>query len=433
MLIHVVKNGESISTVAAIHGVLPQLLAADNGLAVDSPLAVGQALVVRIPRTLHTVAAGDTLFSLAQRYGVSEKTLLRRNFYLRGRTVLSEGAPLVIDYAEEAPLAALGVSAYAYPYISAPLLDALLPYLTYLVPFTYGVTPEGGLVPLADEALLAAAARCGAAALMHLSTLTPDGGFSSDNAAAVLRSARARSALVDEAARTAVQKGYYGLDIDFEYVPPEERAAYAGLVCALREALNAQGRPVIAALAPKTSAQQRGLLYEAHDYALLSRAANAVFLMTYEWGYAYGEPMAIAPLPQVRAVLDYALAETAPEKIFLGVPLYAYDWPLPYAQGMTKAETLSSQQAAERAARLGATIQYDETAQSPYYYYRDAARREHVVWFEDARSLERKLRLAAERSLQGIGCWHLGRELAQFYPLLDALIDIETVSRTPSQ
>ena len=190
---------------------------------------------------------------------------------------------------------------------------------------------------------------------------------------------------------------------------------------------------MIAALAPKTSAQQRGLLYEAHDYALLSRAANAVFLMTYEWGYAYGEPMAIAPLPQVRAVLDYALTQTAPEKIFLGVPLYAYDWPLPYAQGMTKAETLSSQQAAERAARLGAAIQYDETAQSPYYYYRDAARREHVVWFEDARSLERKLRLAAERSLQGIGCWHLGRELAQFYPLLDALIDIETVSRTPSQ
>ena len=88
MLIHVVKNGESISAVAAIHGVLPRLLAADNGLAVDSPLAVGQALVVRIPRTLHTVAAGDTLFSLAQRYGVSEKTLLRRNFYLRGRTVL---------------------------------------------------------------------------------------------------------------------------------------------------------------------------------------------------------------------------------------------------------------------------------------------------------------------------------------------------------
>ena len=64
-------------------------------------------------------------------------------------------------------------------------------------------------------------------------------------------------------------------------------------------------------------------MYEAHDYALLSKAANAVFLMTYEWGYTYGEPQAIAPLPQVRAVLDYALSVTAGENIFLGAPLAA--------------------------------------------------------------------------------------------------------------
>ena len=48
---------------------------------------------------------------------------------------------------------------------------------------------------------------------------------------------------------------------------------------------------------------------------------------SYEWGYVYGEPQAIAPLPQVRAVLDYALSVTAGENIFLGAPLYAYDWP----------------------------------------------------------------------------------------------------------
>ena len=35
-------------------------------------------------------------------------------------------------------------------------------------------------------------------------------------------------------------------------------------------------------------------------------------------GLAYSEPQAIAPLPQVRAVLDYALSVTAGENIFLG-------------------------------------------------------------------------------------------------------------------
>ncbi len=427
MHIHIVRHGETLSAVAALYGAAAQLLAADNGLAADAPLAVGQALVVRVPRTLHTVRAGDTLFSLARHYGVSVRTLLRRNYYLHGDpAALREGEPLVIDYAEERALGALGVNAYAYPYIDPPLLAAALPYLTYLTPFTYGLTPESGLVPLADGALLAAASRCGVSALMHLSTLTQDGGFSSGSAAALLRSDQAQRALIAAAADMAAQKGYYGLDIDFEYIPPELREAYAAFVCRLRETFNAQGRPVIAALAPKTSAQQRGLLYEAHDYALLPQAANAVFLMTYEWGYAYGEPMAIAPLPQVRAVLDYALTETAPENVLLGVPLYAYDWTLPYEPGVTRAETLSSQQAAERAARLGAEIEYDETAQSPYYRYHDGARRAHVVWFEDARSLAQKLRLAAERGLQGIGCWQLGRELAQLWPLLDALIDIET-------
>lgn len=429
MLIHIVKRGDSVSTIAAMHGVVPMLLAADNGLAVDSPLAVGQAIVVRIPRTVHTVREGDTLLALAREYDLTARTLLRRNFYLHGRAELRAGAPLVIDYADETPLATLGVNAYAYPYLAPALLDATLPYLTYLTPFTYGITPEGGLVPLDDARLLSAAARYGASALLHLSTLTSEGGFSSDNAAALLRSDRAQAALIAETAATAARKGYYGLDVDFEYVPPDLREAYASFVCRLREALNEQGRPVVAALAPKTSAQQRGLLYEAHDYALLGAAANAVFLMTYEWGYTYGEPQAIAPLPQVRAVLDYALSELPPEKIFLGVPLYAYDWPLPYEAGGTRAVTLSSQQAAALAARLGAEIEYDETARSPWFRYTDSARRAHVVWFEDARSLSEKLALAASKGLQGLGLWHLGRELTQLWPLLDALADIEILPK----
>ena len=148
---------------------------------------------------------------------------------------------------------------------------------------------------------------------------------------------------------------------------------------------------------------------------------------SYEWGYAFGEPMAIAPLPQVRAVLDYALSVTSGENIFLGAPLYAYDWPPPYEKGLTRAETLSSQDAVARARLVGAEIGFDETAQAPYYHYFDKTRREHVVWFEDARSLRAKIALAAEKGLQGLGFWQAGRELAQAWPLLDALVTLETL------
>ena len=45
--------------------------------------------------------------------------------------------------------------------------------------------------------------------------------------------------------------------------------------------------------------------------------------------------MAVAPLPNVRRVLDYAVTEIPPEKIYLGIPNYGYDWPLPFRPGET--------------------------------------------------------------------------------------------------
>lgn len=193
MHIHVVKRGDTLSSIAAMHDALPAFVAADNGLALSTPLVIGQALVVRTPKTLHTVRAGETLSSIARDYDLSVRTLLRRNFFLHGRELLREGDVLAIDYADEAPLGTLGVNAYAYPYIGGELLDSVLPYLTYLTPFTYGITPAGVLAPLDDARLLERAARYGAKSLMHLSTLTPEGNFSSENAALFLQNDRARA------------------------------------------------------------------------------------------------------------------------------------------------------------------------------------------------------------------------------------------------
>ena len=220
-------------------------------------------------------------------------------------------------------------------------------------------------------------------------------------------------------------KGYRGLDVDFEYLEGHQAAAYAAFIEALRQRLDPLGWPVTVALAPKSGAGQKGLLYEGHDYAALGRAADSVLLMTYEWGYTAGPPMAVAPLPQVRRVLDYALTEIPPEKIFLGVPTYGYDWPLPFRQGITRAPSLSPQQALALARRYGAEIQYDETAQAPWFRYTAENGTVHEVWFEDARSSLAKFRLAADNRLQGVGMWSLMRDAPQTYLVLHGAFGIE--------
>ena len=145
---------------------------------------------------------------------------------------------------------------------------------------------------------------------------------------------------------------------------------------------------------------------------------------SYEWGYTYGPPMAVAPLPNVRMVLDYAVTEIPPSKIFLGVPNYGYDWPLPFVQGTTRARSISNQEAVRLAIQYGADIQYDENAQSPFFHYTDENGTVHEVWFEDARSMRAKLALVAEYGFQGAGFWNLMRPSSQTWMTLSSLYDI---------
>ena len=258
---------------------------------------------------------------------------------------------------------------------------------------------------------------------MHLSTLTESGQFDTHRAELVLTDMAVQDQLVAEVIQTVLRRGYAGVDVDFEFLPGQLAAAYAAFLDRLRRRLQPQGRFLWAALAPKTSAGQRGLLYEGHDYAAVAAAADGVLLMTYEWGYTYGPPMAVAPLPNVRRVVEYALTEMPAEKIYLGMPNYGYDWPLPFRQG-GKATSISNQYAIELAARHSAAIRFDSQAQSPWFRYMDENGTEHEVWFEDARSIRAKLALTQEYGLYGVGYWNLMRPFPQNWVVLNALYDI---------
>lgn len=424
MTIHVVQRGETVEAIAAGYGVDPQRLAADNAVPPSGALAVGQTLVVRFPREVHAVLPGETLSSIAANYGTTLRRLWQNNWPLGGGEALRPGQVLVVSYLEE-PLGAAAANGYAYPFIEPTLLAEELPYLTYLAPFTYGITAEGGLLPLEDDALLSAARQRGTRPVMHLSTLTESGQFDTGRATLVLTDYAVQDRLIAEVTQTLRRRGYAGLDVDFEFLPGDLADAYAAFLGRLQRLLRSQGLFLWVALAPKTSPRQRGLLYEGHSYGPLGAVADGVLLMTYEWGYTYGPPMAVAPLPNVRAVLDYAVTEIPAAKIFLGVPNYGYDWSLPFVQGTTKAQSISNQRAIELAVQYDIAIQYDETAQSPFFHYTDEGGTVHEVWFEDARSMAAKLRLIAEYGFRGAGFWNLMRPFPQTWLTLAALYDIQ--------
>ena len=232
--------------------------------------------------------------------------------------------------------------------------------------------------------------------------------------------------LVDNLEAMLVQKGYRGLDVDFEYVYAEDAGAYAAFLGRLTERLNPLGYPVIAALAPKIAADQPGTLYEGHDFAAIGAAVNQVLLMTYEWGYTYGPPMAVAPLPNVRQVVEYALTEIPASKIWLGVPSTATTGRSPLCRDVPRLSPFPPGGGFQGGPpRCGYPIQ--RAGPGPWYRYTDGYGITHEVWFEDARSIQAKLALIPEYGLYGVGYWNLMRPFPQNWRVLNALYRIRTV------
>lgn len=284
MIFHEVKSGETLSQIARNYGTSVASLVAYNGIPNPEALAVGQCIVIVYPELLHTVRAGDTIFSIALQYGISVNQIYRNNPQLSSLPNLYPGEVLVIEL-EDDRIASFETGGYAYPDTPEELLRAQMPFMNYFMPFTYGFTFEGTLTNPTDEKLITLAHRYGRKCFLHLSTLTDEGYFSNEIASVILNNQALTDTLIDNILQEVTDKGFDGVDIDFEFVYSQDAYKYAEFVEKLRVVMNVAGYEVFVALAPKTSDDQKGLLYEGHLYRELGQAANAVLLMTYEWGY----------------------------------------------------------------------------------------------------------------------------------------------------
>lgn len=376
---------------------------------------------------IYVVRPGDSVDTIASRTNTAVESIIWANqIEYPYRLAVGESLYLADNAAkgeyERPPLYSFG---YAYPYISREVLRETLPVLTDLYIFSYGFTMEGELVPPAvdDTWMIEEADNAGVGPVLVLTPSGADGHFNNNLVTKLVSDPVVQEHLIWELGRTLLRKGYRGVDIDFEYVQAADREGFAAFVGKVRSVMSLFGYQVTVALAPKTSAGQAGLLYEGMDYGLLGAAADRVMLMTYEWGYTYGPPMAVAPIHMVRRVVEYALTEIPREKISLGIPNYGYDWPLPYVRQVTKAVTLGNLEAVQIAIDHGVDIRFDTLAQSPYFRYWQYGI-QHEVWFEDIRSIRAKFDLIREYGLNGAGYWQLMRFFRSNWLLMEELFRI---------
>ncbi|HEY3247334.1 MAG TPA: glycosyl hydrolase family 18 protein [bacterium] len=278
----------------------------------------------------------------------------------------------------------------------------------------------GGITGTHNAQLMKAAQDQGAAVHFNVANYL-SGGWSRPVVHSVLTSSQARDRTIRDILGLLDKYGYDGVSLDFENVSPNDRHALTAFVIRLAAAVHGRGKDISIAVPAKIRDDLTNDWNGAFDYAALASAVEAIIVMAYDEHWDTSEPGPIASEPWVDAVAQFAASETDPAKVLLGVAFYGYAWPTKGA-----AEGISMREAVDRAKRAGVTIQWDSTAKVPFYKLPG-----FTVYFEDARSVSRKMGIAKARALGGVAFWRLGQENPGVWSVLAPYLQVNSTISVP--
>jgi spore germination protein len=427
MIIHVVKSGETLTSIADYYGVTAAKLIQDNDIINPNELVVGQTIVIAYPEQTYTVTEGDTLEGIASRFNVSILQLLRNNPSVSDRTYLEIGETLVISYKTGRQITTNG---FAYGFIEKSTLIKTLPYLTFLSLFNYTVTKDAELIPYFDETEMIQLAKAyDVIPLMTLTTLTTSGVPDLAAANQILLSESLQEHLADNTLKVIQAFGYSGVNITFSYLGELNQELYYNLLSKLYNRLKPEGYLVFSTINPNIRDIGNRVDFSQVNYGALSEFADSLGFSNFVWGTNYGPPAPVSSNYNLRVFLDYITPMTPGNKIEIGTPVIGYDWELSYISSIdSNATSLTINAAIQLASNLSTSIDFDETSQTPYFlynqtnYYGLPAR--HIVWFIDARTINSILDLIMEYGLQGKAIWNVMIFYSQMWLIINSQYEI---------
>ncbi len=424
MIIHVVQPGETIHSISEYYKIPVDRLILENGLTNPGNLAIGQTIVIVQPETLYTVHTGDTLESIAKQHGTTTMELLRNNPHLSDREFLYNGETIVISYQTNRTRTITTIG-YTFSYIDRPILIKTLPFLTYLTIFNYKVTNEGEIIFMADDTeLIDLAKTYGVAPMMFVSTLSDGGIVNPEVTNTILNNPSVQDHFIENALQIMKAKGFCGINIYVERINYENLNSFAEYLSRASERFHSEGYKILITVTPIANIESPNVSFEKIDYGKLAESVDGIIFSSYDWALSYSYPNSIFPVNVLRELLDYAVSIIPPEKIIFGITTLGYDWVLPYVPGVTEAAAISDSRAIEIAADNGITIQFNEEAQSPYFFYTENGFL-HLVWFKDARSFDSRAELVEEYDLQGVSIWTIMRFSTQMWLIINTRFYIE--------
>lgn len=288
-------------------------------------------------------------------------------------------------------------------------LEANMAQISLVSPQWFAVDQTGRLTSRSDNTLLDWAKQN----RLPLMPLLINEKFKPEVAHAVLSDEGTQLRVVDQILNAALTDHFYGIQVDFENIPPDDREAFSRFVERLSKEFHKQHMKLSVAVpaplapttppSPRTSPWVTTKLSQAFDYRKLGKLADSVTLMAYDEHSSSDPPGPVAGLPWVEACLQQTLKYVPRKKTFLGIPLYYRQWNGKVVSEGTYGDAL------KLATMWGAKIEMDAEQREKTFHFEEG-QDSHVVWLQDAESLRERVALVKKYGLPGFSAWRLGQE-----------------------
>ncbi|MBH1941976.1 LysM peptidoglycan-binding domain-containing protein [Mobilitalea sibirica] len=425
MIIHVVRPGDTIQSIADQYDISVMRLIQDNGLENLRDLVIGQSIVIAFPVQTYTVQEGDTLQDIATAFDVSIMQLYRNNPHLTDREYIYPGETIVIKYNNTK--GNIMIHGNTFPFINENTFRKTLPYLTYLSIINYTATDEGDIITHYDETdMIGVAREYGVMPLMLITTLSIRGEANIGIAYDILINEEFQNRLIDNILAILKEKGYFGVNLAFQYLNISNLRLYESYLTKINKRLTQEGYVVFVTINPIREIDDV-LRYERVDYSQINQLTDYIVFMNNERVMDMLPPSPIISVSNIEEFIDFIDRYVTPDKIMLGIPSIGQDWQLPFVAGFSDVNTLIYANVIQLASNVGASIEFDEMSQTPYFTYtviNYGRPIEHIVWFVDARTIDALLNLQLEYNLPGIDYWNIMMFNPQFWLIINSQYEI---------
>lgn len=298
--------------------------------------------------------------------------------------------------------ALLSLAIWVVPWDGPPSLPASC--FNEVSPFGYSFAPEGSVIPV-KKGFIEEARRKQPPGALFIPAVVNDvlhaGGKKRELKSPallerLLRDPGRRARHTAELLALVDSNGFDGLEIDYERIPAGLWEPFSSFIGDLGAELRKRGKRLHVDL--EAGLLLRGRPELTYWPELAQRADRLNLMMYYERGGFRGSPKGPGPgasLSWLRKVGKAAVELMPAEKLSFAYSLAAQEYP--------KFSRLQYRQALELKDRHGAKDEWDEALGSPYFRYGKSE-----VWYEDDRSLKKRLELAKELGVKQVSLWFIG-------------------------